>query len=768
MKRFIFSCIAGLLFLGGWMQSASAQGFLIPTDRKLPALGLKHHRVHVQIQDRAARTTVTQVFVNPTSRLLEATYIFPLPKGATISNFALYINGKKTKGQVLVRSRARAIYQSIVRRMQDPGLIEHMGGQLFKARVFPIPRRGEQKIEIAFSQVIPYRSGVHRYVYPLKTARQSLQTLRDFTMSVDLKSRTPIKNIYSHTHKVSIARRGDKRAIIGFEKNQARLNRDFVMYYSVSPKALGLNVLSHKEKGKDGYFLMMATPKVSYGSKELVGKNITFVLDTSGSMATNQRMKWAKSALMACIRKLNPRDHFNIIRFSTDVEELYSGLQSATAHNTQKALKFVQRMEAAGGTAIDEAIQKALKQKPKGSGVNIIILITDGHPTIGETSPSSILKNVQKSNQNRARIFTFGIGSNINIKLLDQMAQKTGGTGDYVKPGKGIQEQISWFYDKVRYPVLSAIQMKLGKGVRLVDVYPKKIPDLFRGGQIVLLGRYRGAGHIAVGLQGQINGRKKSYVFETSFPKSSKAHDFIPRIWAHRKIAYLLDNIRLHGERHELKQEVIRLAKKFSIVTPYTSYLVVEDKDRWRLRPRSKTGAEPLIQRPVRGFGKGRLMRRHSGMRNQEQSLGGATRQRPSSSAPPAPPAQIRSYKSLKDTSGRRAVETAKKLRKMKSSSVSKTQSNKRAKYIKGRVFRYASGTWVDSKWRTSMKRIYVRYLSRLYFQILEKRPDLRPYFALGRHVTIVVNKKYAIVVGRTESKKWKAYALDKALKKDK
>lgn len=746
--------------------SAWAQGFLIPTDRRLSALGLKHHRVQVKIQDRAARAKVTQVFVNPTNRLLEATYIFPLPKGATLSNFVLYINGKKTKGQVLEKNKASSIYQSIVRTMKDPGLIEYMGGRLFKARVFPIPRRGEQKIEISFTQVVPYRSGIHRFVYPMKTSKQTLRTIQDFTMSVDLKSRTPLKNIYSPTHKVSLARRGDRRAIVGFERNQAMLNRDFVLYYSVSPKALGMNVLRHRVKGKDGYFLMMATPKVSYGSKELVAKNITFVLDTSGSMATNKRMKWAKRALASCIKKLNPKDHFNILRFSTDVEALYTdGLQRASVGNVKQALQFINRMEAAGGTAIDEAMQMALKQSPKGAGVNIVVMITDGHPTIGETAPAAILKNVAKNNKHKARIFTFGIGSSINTTLLDKMAQSTGGTGDYVKPGKDIEQRISWFYDKVRYPVLSNISLKVGKGIRLLDIYPKQIPDLYRGGQIMLFGRYRGEGHVALTLQGTVNQQRRSYVFETSFPEVSKKSDFIPRLWAHRKIAYLLDNIRLHGERSELKTEVIRLAKKFGIVTPYTSYLVVEDKDRWRL-----TGNRPIIRRPGRPllwrnrgrfergtrFGGSRRLRRRPRSKSSADDIatgGGAPAPSaaPARRAAPRPPSMGFSTQTLKKRSGKGAVDASKSLKEMKKNQVITDQSYNRSRYVKGRLFMSNGTAWVDQKVKGSFKMLKVRYLSPLYFKILRLRQDLRPFLALGSKVTVMVAKGRAIVIGTQE-----------------
>ena len=750
MKKHVWSalCVAAFLLLP---QLAQAQGFLIPTDRRVAPLALKYHRVSVKIKDRAARTTVKQVFVNNTNRLLEAHFVFPLPPSATVSNFVMYINGKKTKGAVLVREKAARIYQSIVSRMKDPGLIEYMGGNLFRARIFPIPRKGEQKIELSFTQVIPYRSGMHRFVYPLKAGRGMKQTIQDFTMSVELNSKVPLKNVYSPTHKVSIARRGEKKAIVGFEKNNAQLNRDFVLYYSISQKDVGMNILSHRVKGKDGYFLMMLTPKTSYASKELPSKNITFVIDTSGSMA-GAKMKWAKKALASCLNKLNPTDHFNVIRFSTDVEALHrTGLKKANKGNIAQAVKFVGKLEAAGGTAIDEATALALKQKPVGDGVSLIIFLTDGHPTIGETAPKAILKKARGNNKFKTRIFTFGIGTSINTRLLDSLAGQTKGTGDYVKPNKEIAQKINWFYDKVRYPVLSDLKLSVGKGIRLVDMYPKRLPDLYRGGQLLVFGRYRGKGHAAVTLSGKINGKTQKFVYETKFPEKSDQNEFIDRLWAHRKVAYLLDNIRLHGENSELKGEVVRLAKKFGIVTPYTSYLVVEEKDRWRLSSKSDGVRRPLIQtrrrrrirrwfgRPGNAFGRGRL-----------RSSGSTPPPATAQESAPAPKRRRPTLK-LKATSGKDAVTTSKELKQLKSNSTISTRGGTR--YVGNHLFVWKNGVWTDKQYKSSMKTLKIKYLSKSYFALLSVRSSLRKYLALGSRVILVIGKNKAIVIGTSGQK---------------
>ncbi len=744
----------GLALLCSVPQHVAAQGFLIPTQQAIAPLSLKSHRVMVKIQGRAAKTDVTQVFVNHTNQLLEATFLFPLPKDATFSNFVLYINGKPTSGQVLVKEKAHAIYSSIVRTMQDPGLIDYLGGNLFRARVFPIPRRGEQKIRISFTQIIPYEGGLHRFVYPLKTPRRVWRTDQDFTMAIQLHSSAPLKNIYSPTHKVSISRKTERHAIIGFEESKVSLNQDFVMYYSVSPKDVGIDVLAHRTDGQDGYFLLMATPKTTFAAKELMGKNVTFVLDTSGSMR-GDKMTWAKVALVRCLKKLNPKDHFNVVRFSTDVEGLFGELQLASKANIQQAINFVEKMEAAGATAIEEAMAKALSQKPRGDGISLILFITDGHPTVGETSPEILVKQANERNKWKSRIFTFGIGSDINIKLLDQIAQSSGATGDYVEPNKEIATRIDTFYDKVRYPVLNDVKLTTSGPVRLREIYPLRLPDLFRGGQLLVMGRYRGTGHAAIKLTGKVNGAERQFVYEASFAKESKDNDFIPRLWAHRKVAYLLDAIRMKGEMPELKQEVIHLAKQFGIVTPYTSYLVVEEKDRWRLGADGQTQATtPSIAMPKTADNR-RFRRAPRGWGNRGAAddaergpTGGASARRAPSAEPPASPAPMKS-ESLAKSDGDEAVRVSRELKKMKENQVA--QKGGSVRMIKGVRFVWQSTQWVDSRYKTDMKTLKIKYLSDLYFQVLALRPDLRRAFTLGGRLVVVVGKNRALVIGSEE-----------------
>jgi Ca-activated chloride channel family protein len=314
--------------------------------------------------------------------------------------------------------------------------------------------------------------------------------------------------------------------------------------------------MTYKEAGEPGYFLALISPKTEFQQEEILGKRITFVIDNSGSMA-GERMKVAKDALKYCVQRLNPQDRFNVIRFATDVEALFPAPAEARGEAIQKAVSFVDAMEALGGTAIDDAMRLALKDGEKAGGSNgphLVMFITDGQPTIGETSEEAIARNATAGNKAKSRVFTFGVGEDLNARLLDKLAADGHGASDYVKGGEDFEAKLSGFYDKVSYPVLADVALDLS-GMSAYDVYPRKLPDLFKGSQLVVLGRYRTAGDLKVTLTGMVNGSPKKFEYgTTTFAKAHKSEDFIPRLWAIRKVGYLLEEIRLRGEKPELRR----------------------------------------------------------------------------------------------------------------------------------------------------------------------------------------------------------------------
>jgi len=753
--------------------SALAQGMLLPTDTSLGPLGIKYQRVSAQIVDGTAVTKVEQVFVNSAPRQLEAHYVFPLPKGAALQDFYLWINGKKTKGEVLEKGKATAIYEGIVRRLKDPGLLEYIDSDVFRARVFPVPARGEQRIELTFSQVLDFNAGIYQYHYPLGASARGappLNVKQDFTFSATISSKTPLRSIYSPTHRMGVSKKGENSAVAGFEMGSgADISKDLDLFYTVSEKAIGLNLLSYRvDTDAPGFFVALISPRTETKNDEVMAKRVTFVVDTSGSMM-GERMKLAKQSLTYCVQKLHPQDEFNIVRFSTDVESLFEAPAQASEGNVKKALSFVKSLEAIGGTAIDEAMLRALKDgKNRGGKPHMVMFITDGHPTVGETDEGGISQRAKGANVG-SRVFTFGVGDDLNARLLDRLSEDGGGTSDFVRDGRDFEVKISGFFDKVASPVLSDVALDLS-AFGAYDVYPKRLPDLFKGSQLVVMGRYRQPKDGTVVLTGLVNGKKQVFEYRGTADKEAGKNDFVPRLWAIRKVGYLIDEIRLHGEKKELRDEVVALGKRYGIVTPYTSYLVVEDKPMpfvqnqvrpppppprpWAMEERTRRESWSAPRAPAATRAPGTLGGMARGEPAPEPDTASAFAADEAAEGPPA--------KMLERADGREGIALAKKVKSMKDLSV-ETGKSSPARVASGHTFIYRYGGWVDSlALEGTPKQLKVKYLSDAYFALLKARPDLKAALALGDRLVIVVAKGKSIVIepsaGETKAEKVTAF----------
>jgi Ca-activated chloride channel family protein len=552
-------------------------------------LEVSYHHVNVKIDGQIATTSVDQEFYNPNPTRLEGTYLFPIPKGAQLDKFTMDIGGKQVEAELLPADKARRIYEDIVRKAKDPALLEYADRDTFKVRIFPIEPHSKKRITLRYTQLLKSDSGLVSYVYPLNTEKFSAKPIKSVSVTVELDSKQPLKSIYSPSHSVEIKRHGPNRATVGFETNDAKPDTDFALYFAPEKDELGVNLVAHKVSGEDGYFLLLVSPGVDAQDKKIVPKDVAFVLDTSGSMA-GKKLEQAKKALQFCVENLNDGDRFEIIRFSTEVEPLFDRLVDASKANREKADEFIKDLKPIGGTAIDEALQKALALRNAERGMRqaereqgrplVVIFLTDGKPTIGTTDEGQIVANVKKQNEGRTRVFCFGIGTDVNTHLLDKITEETRAVSQYVLPEEDLEVKVSNFFSKIKEPVLANPTLKFTGDIRVTKLYPSPLPDLFRGDQLVLVGRYTGKGDSAVVLEGAVNGATRKHTYEVAFPGSSDEHEFIPRLWATRRVGYLLDEIRLHGENSELKDEVTELARQYGIVTPYTAYLIVEDEER--------------------------------------------------------------------------------------------------------------------------------------------------------------------------------------------
>ena len=415
--------------------SAAAQGVIVPGPcnrcperprSPLPrALPIKSIKIDTKIVSQVATTHVEQVFRNDTDATLEGTYFFPIPEQASITEFAIWDGDRRLVGEVRSREEARRIYDEIVRRQRDPGLLEYAGKDLFQASIFPIPPHAD-KLEITYSQILHAESGTVAYRYPLGTGRQVAQ-IGTVSGRVEIDSREPLRNIYSPTHAVEVKRNNDRRAAISFESPGGTEPQDFQLFYALSREDFGVTLLTNREPGRDGYYLLMISPKDDWSEQEYAAKDIVFVLDTSGSMAEAGKMEKARAALLYGIRTLRPQDRFNVISFAGEEHLMTTDLINADESARNRAIQFVEGLKPVGGTNINSALIAARDQIGRASNMSrprMIVFLTDGLPTVGQTNVEEILSSLK--NTAEARIFPFGVGYDVNTSLLDRLAVASG------------------------------------------------------------------------------------------------------------------------------------------------------------------------------------------------------------------------------------------------------------------------------------------------------------------------------------------------------
>jgi Ca-activated chloride channel family protein len=586
------------LFLAALVPTVRGDGFIVihnpppvmvPGHFQFAPLEVTYHHVTVEIHDHIATTTVEQDFYNPNSQRLEGTYLFPLPEGSHIDKFSMDIGGKMTDAELLPADKARALYEEIVRKTRDPALLEYAGRDAFQVHIFPFEPNSHKPVKLQYTQLLKSDSGLTEYVYPLNTEKFSARPLKDVSLKVSLDCKDPLKSIYSPSHNVEIKRDGDTRAIVGFEAHDIRPDTDFKLIFSQTDKPVGLDLLTYKHGSDDGYFLLLASPGMETPKGNVQKKDLCFIIDTSGSMSENggKKIEQAKKALSFCLQNMNEGDRFEIIRFSTEAEPFFEKLVDADQDHIKKAQEFVSQMKPIGGTAISEALGKAFElRRAAGAGTAErpydIIFITDGQPTIGDTSEDSIVTTVAKADGGAStRIFSFGLGTDVNTHLLDRLSHETRGFSQYVLPDEDLEVKLSSFYTKIKEPVLTDVKLAFtGPDIKASQLYPGEMPDLFKGEELIVFGRYSGHGAGAVKITGTLNGEKHEFTQDVHFADEDTRDAFIPRLWASRRVGYLLDQIRLHGESKELKDEVTRLAREHGIVTPYTAYLILEDEQK--------------------------------------------------------------------------------------------------------------------------------------------------------------------------------------------
>jgi Ca-activated chloride channel homolog len=708
-------------------------------------LEVKYHHVTVKITDQVAVTEIDQSFYNPQPVRLEGTYMFPLPKGVEIDKFTMDIDGKPADAELLDADKARKIYEDIVRKMKDPALLEYAGQSMFKLRIFPIEPRSEKRIRLRYTQLLRSEGGLIGYTYPLNTEKFSSTPLKSLSIKVDLQNRFDFKTIYSPSHDVEIKRNSSNRATVGYEATKVKPDTDFQLFFSAHSKDdLGCDLLTFNDGAEPdgGYFMLLISPQNQVAANTIVEKDVVFVLDTSGSMADNHKLDQARKALIFCLQNLNARDRFNIVRFSTEAEALFSGLEKVNQTSRSKAEEYVKSLKPIGGTAIHEALMKALEEAKTGREANrpcFIVLLTDGKPTIGITRDDGIVEDVSKiAKGNTVRVFSLGIGTDVNAHLLDRLAETTRAASQYVLPEEDLEIKISGFYAKINEPVLANPKLRFSGSVRTSKLQPSELPDVFKGEQIVVMGRYQGAGDEAIIVEGAINGKMRTFTYEKSFPGKATSNDFVPRLWAVRRVGFLLDQIRLNGENRELRDEVTELARRYGIITPYTAYLIVEDESRRKV-PITSRNLQLLDRDSFARSESSRMYSQAQSNKSGADAIGTANALRALNYASNAQSLSMANSFAAQGQTGAYAAGGAR---------VQENIQSQQARNIAGRTFYNNGNVWVDSSVQQQKQRpVQVKFNTDEYFALMRRNANMPQWLSVGRNVQVVVdNVTYEIV----------------------
>src|SRR5262249_5460330 len=452
----------------GWglaaAEEARAQGFLVdrrPHVTLSRSYEIREVGVDARVRDQVAEVQVSQTFHNPGSVQLEAEYDFPLPEEGAIQNFVLLVDGKEWPGRVVPKDEARRIYEEIVRSKRDPALLEYMGRGLFRTSVFPIPPGADRKVTMRYTQLCKRDRDVIDFAYPLSTQKFTAKPVQRLVVELSIRSKEAVKSVYCPSDEASIRRFGDHEVEVRLERHDIIPADDFRLVTTLAEGAFSASLLSYRpSESEDGYFLVLASPEVKPPDTRPLAKTVIFVLDRSGSMA-GKKIEQARRALKSVLNNLRDDDLFNIVVYDDRVESFRPELQRYGSRRRDEAERFVDNIREGGSTNIDSALQTALGMVRDRSRPSYILFLTDGLPTAGEVNEQRIAEHVRRGNNRGARLFCFGVGYDVNARLLDRLSGGNAGTSEYVKPDEDIETYVGRFYAKMTSPVLTDIRLEL-------------------------------------------------------------------------------------------------------------------------------------------------------------------------------------------------------------------------------------------------------------------------------------------------------------------
>jgi Ca-activated chloride channel family protein len=717
--------LPGALRAQGWIQIDRPVRVGVPT-----SVVRVSSSVRTTIEGRVARVEVEERFRNDGAGLAEGSYLYPVPGEAAVTDFALWIGETQVHGEMMDAEHARGIYEDIVRRLRDPALLTFEGDGLLRGRVFPIPPGATRRVVLRYTQLLrrdgdalrlQYAIGPRPAAAPREDGQPAPPPPDTFRYVVEVPDAATYGTPYSPTQRITTRRAGD-RLQIALDPDATG---DVEIFLPLRRGLVGTSVVTSAPGGEDGYFMLLLAPPAAEEG-EALPRDLTLVLDVSGSMA-GDKLEQARSALRQAIAALRPADRFRLVAFSTRVVNFRDGYVAATPANLDAARAFLDGLDADGGTNIAGALEAVLGTQSQAERLSIVVFVTDGLPTVGERSPERIAA-LAGARAGRARIFPVGVGYDVNTYLLDRLAVEGRGVAEYVAPDADVETAMSAVLGRIQHPALVNLRIAAAP-VALVETYPAALPDLFFGQELVVFGRYRGAGSGPVVVTGERNGHRERYTTVAAFPATAAGNTFIPRLWAARRIGDLTRRIRVEGATPDLIAEVKELGLRYGIVTEYTAYLVQEPQTAWN-QPQPRALA-PALQG---GAGAATLQTGRDAFERAKASavLGG-----------------VMSLESADRAAATRINQLAQA-----------TGSASRVRRAGGRLFSLTGGVWTDVLQRDSLKVVAVAPYSDAYFALVRALPEIVPCLGVGDRV-LIAGHRASIEIGPAGATTWSAGALE-------
>ncbi|HET6202452.1 MAG TPA: VIT domain-containing protein [Planctomycetota bacterium] len=566
-----------------WMGSLVA----LVDGRDVP-LSVGYHKVTVEIRDQIARTTVEQSFVNSTDVTLEGVFHFPLPADASVSGFGMWIGDELVEADIVEKQRARAIYEDILRRRKDPGLLEWSGGNLFKARVFPIFAHSEKRILLRYTQVLPLEGATMRYRYALRSELLRSRPLRELKLQVSVLSTMPIRAVASPTHEARI-QHSEHAASAEFDAQEVSPDRDFELALELD-RTEALTVVPHR-RAEDGYFMLLLSPPDAAAAtwqRDLLPENgaleVLILADTSGSMDPAAR-KTQSAFVSSLLSLLGEKDRFSLMTCDVETRAFRDEPSPCTEERVEAALAFLEGRASLGWTDLDRAFDRGLDKAGPGT---LLVYVGDGIGTTGDADPVALAGRLRRRGEgSKAVVHAVSTSSTYEKGVLEAIASVGGGSvraaGD--DPAQCAVRLLA----EAAQPSVKDLRVSF-EGLATARVYPERLPNLPAGTQQVVLGRFlptAGPQKGRIAISGALAGRPVRYAADLDLGEGEEGNSFVPRLWARRQIDALLEE----GRSKAIQEEIVACSEEFGIMTPTTSFLVLEndeDRERYGVRRRVK------------------------------------------------------------------------------------------------------------------------------------------------------------------------------------